>query len=322
MDMEALIETMAFFPREITINAGDRIFFDVHGFHTITFPGEMAPPPLFVPEAEALGTPAAADGGRWVANPMAAFPSGPPVHDGASYLNSGLPDPTVPPFVAEFTAPGSFDYLCLTHPVMKGTVIVQEQGAERPMDQAAYDQQAADEMAALLEQGHALIEEHGAMGGATPADGAAVWDVVAGVGQEGAQVMAFLPDRLEISAGDTVRWSNLGGPEPHTVTFLGGSEPPELVMVEPQAAGPPLLVLNPDVMSPAGGPGYDGAGYTNSGWLQQEAAEFPEGTAWPSTWELTFDQPGEYPYYCVLHGGPSPEGGPELVGMVGTIVVS
>ena len=47
--------------------------------------------------------------------------------------------------------------------------------------------------------------------------------------------------------------------------------------------------------------------------------EFPEGVEFPQTWELTFDQPGEYRYYCALHAGA--EGG-ELMGMVGTIVVS
>jgi plastocyanin len=322
--MENGLEAMAFFPEEITVNTGDRIFFEMMSFHTVTFLGDAPMPALFVPEAEASGTPAAADEGRWVANPMAAFPSGPPVHDGASYLNSGIPDPTMPPFVVEFTTAGTFEYLCLVHPVhMKATVIVQEQGAERPMDQAGYDAQTATQIEALVAEGVALAGEYTEGGQATPASGTGtVWDVAAGVGAEQVQVMQFLPGRLEISAGDTVRWTNNGHTEPHTVTFLGGSEPPELVMVEPQSAGPPMLVLNPDAMDPAGGPSYDGTSYTNSGWLQEDASEFPEGTEFPHTWELTFDTPGEYPYYCVLHGFASPEGGSELVGMVGTIVVS
>jgi plastocyanin len=124
---------------------------------------------------------------------------------------------------------------------------------------------------------------------------------------------------LEIKAGDTVRWTNHGGSEPHTVTFLGDAEPPELILVEPQPAGPPLLVVNPDIMEPAGGDSYDGTSFTNSGLLQEESPEFPEGTKFPFTWELTFDAPGEYRYYCVLHGGAE---GEELMGMVGTIVVS
>lgn len=324
MSMEEMIEALAFFPNEITVNAGDRIFFDLHGFHTVTFPGEMEAPLLFVPESEVLGTPAAAAGAgeRLVANPIAAFPSGPLVHDGASYLNSGLPDPTMPPLVIEFTQPGTFDYLCLPHAaVMKATVVVQEQGAERPHDQAAYDQLAAEQMDAIIEQGRALVEQHS--GQATPAgEGGAVHEVAAGVGEDQAQVLRFLPDRLEIGAGDTVRWTNLGVTEPHTVTFLGGTAPPTDILVEPQPAGPPLLVLNPEAMAPAGGPTYDGAGFANSGLLLDDETGLIGGVDLPMTWELTFDQPGEYPYYCVLHAFPGEEEGSAMVGMVGTIVVS
>ena len=323
MSHEEMIEAMAFLPGEITINAGDRIFFEFLGFHTITFPGDQEAPPLLVPEGEALGTPAAATGEdtRYVVNPAAGFPSGPPVHDGASYVNSGIPDPTAPPFVVEFTAPGTFEYLCLVHPVMmKATVVVQEQGAERPHDQAYYDQQAAEQLEAILEQGRALIEQYSQASQATPAAaGGTTWEVAAGVGEEQAQVLRFLPDRLEIKAGDTVRWTNHGGTEPHTVTFPGDSPPPELILVEPQPAGPPLIVLNPELMQPAGGDSYDGMGFANSGWLQEEAVEFPEGVEFPHTWELTFDAPGEFPYYCALHGGAE---GEDLMGMVGTIVVS
>lgn len=132
-------------------------------------------------------------------------------------------------------------------------------------------------------------------------------------------MLRFLQDRLEISVGDTVRWTNHGDTEPHTVIFLGGTEPPESVLVGPQTAGPPLLVFNPEVMEAAGGPSYDGTSFANSGWLQEDPAEFPEGTKFPDTWEMTFDQPGEYRYYCAVHGGA--EGG-ELMGMVGTILVS
>ena len=322
MSHEEMVEAMAFLPGEITINAGDRIFFEFLGFHTVTFPGDQGAPPLIVPEAQALGTPAAAapEETRYVVNPAAGFPSGPPVHDGASYVNSGIPGPTAPPFVVEFTEPGTFEYLCLVHPVMmKATVVVQEQGAERPHDQAYYDQQAAEQLEAILEQGRALIEQYSQASQATPVAGGMTWEVAAGVGEEQAQVLRFLPDRLEISAGDTVRWTNRAMTEPHTVTFPGENPPPEFILVEPQPAGPPLIVLNPEVMEPAGGDSYDGTDFANSGWLQEESPEFPEGVEFPHTWELTFDAPGEYTYYCALHGGAE---GEELVGMVGTIVVS
>jgi plastocyanin len=322
MDMENGMEAMAFYPDEITVNAGDRIFYDLHGLHTVTFLGDQQAPPFLVPEAQALGTPVAVDdAGRWVLNPAVAFPSGPPVHDGTGYVNSGIPDPTAQPFVLEFTAPGTFEYLCLVHPaMMKATVVVQEQSAERPHDQAYYDEQAHAQMEAVLEQGRALIEQYSQASQATPvAEGGTTWEVAAGVGEEQAQVMRFLPDQLEIHAGDTVQWTQRSGTEPHTVTFPGEAPPPELILVEPQPAGPPLLILNPEVMEPAGGPTYDGTSFANSGWLQEESVEFPEGVEFPQTWELTFDEPGEYRYYCALHAGA--EAG-ELMGMVGTIIVT
>lgn len=37
IDEAEMIEAMGFFPQEITINAGDSVFFDFRGFHTATF---------------------------------------------------------------------------------------------------------------------------------------------------------------------------------------------------------------------------------------------------------------------------------------------
>jgi len=78
-------------------------------------------------------------------------------------------------------------------------------------------------------------------------------------------------------------------------------------------------VLNSEVMDPAGGPSYDGTSFANSGRLQGQEVELLEGIEFAETWELTFDLPGEYPYYCALHAGA--EAG-EFMGVVGTIVVS
>ena len=61
MDEENLIDTQAFFPKEITINVGDAIYFEFPtppGFHTVTFPSGEDVPPLIIPD-EATGTPPA-----------------------------------------------------------------------------------------------------------------------------------------------------------------------------------------------------------------------------------------------------------------------
>ena len=310
-------KAMGFFPQEITINAGDTIFFDVQAFHTITFLSGEERPRLIVMEQ-------ATDGGppRALINPMAGFPVGGNTYDGTGYINSGTPDPSAPPFTLTFTAPGTYEYLCLVHPQMIGNVIVQEAAAELPSDQAAYDQLGGEQIAAMFDEGDALIAEYEA---ATPQAGAAagVHEVTAGVGSEtgvngGAEALRFLPHEVAIAVGDTVRWTNRSMHEPHTVTFLGGALPPEFITVEPAEGGPPTLVLSSDAIFPAGGDSFDGTGLTGSGAFNQELPEFSDEFERTATYELTFTAPGEYRYYCVFHsGGPDDE-----MGMTGTVTVT
>ncbi|MEA2596310.1 MAG: hypothetical protein QOF01_2779, partial [Thermomicrobiales bacterium] len=180
IDEAEMVEAMGFFPAEITINAGDAVFFDFGPrFHTATFLSGGERPRLILWEEEAGGTPVAG-GRRAVINPAAGFPVGDTTYDGTAYLNSGTPDPTAPPFVVTFTATGTFDYLCLVHPQMKAKVIVQEAGTAPPMDQAAYDQLGTEQAEAMLKEGRALIAQQGA---ATPAtgDAGAVHEVAVGV---------------------------------------------------------------------------------------------------------------------------------------------
>ena len=301
------LEFMTFFPQELTINAGDSVFFDFQGHHaphTVTFLSGEEAPKLIVPADEG-GTPAAGEPPQIMFNPAAAFPAGGNMYDGTGVLNSGLnvlfpPDQT---FTVTFSAPGSFDYLCLVHPLMmKGTVTVQEQGAAVPHEQADIDSMVVEHMAQLTEDGKALIAEY--TNAATPAVGSTngnVWDVRAGAEGDEVAVLRFMPDNLTIAAGDTVRWTVESEFEPHTVTFLGGEEPPDLIEPQMQEGGPPKLVFNPDIVGRFGPEVYSGTGYANSGAM---GADFEEYTGL-TTYELTFDTPGEYPYYCALHGSPT-----------------
>jgi plastocyanin len=199
---------------------------------------------------------------------------------------------------------------------MKANVVVQEAGAALPEDQAAIDARGDQERAALIEEGKAETAKYAQATSSQRDDGTTLWEVAGGAGEGQARVLRFLPDRLEIKAGDTVRWTNQSKTEPHTVTFVGeGAEPPEDILVEPQPSGPPKIIQNPLSLFPAGGPVYSGQGYVNSGFLGElNGQPLPGGPAY----ELTFDTPGEYPYYCILHAS-----GPEdAAGMAGTIVVT
>jgi plastocyanin len=324
LEVENLIDLQAFFPSKITINAGDAIYFEFPtppGFHTVTFLSGEEVPALIIPD-EASDTPPASPAAgppTLILNPQAAFPSGSNTYDGTGFVNSGLDVirlPGDPPFVLTFTTPGTYEYQCIPHGVvMKATVVVQEAGSELPEDQATIDARAEEERAAVIEEGMAEIAEYAEAKATARDDGSTLWEVAAGAGEGQARVMRFLPDNLEIKAGDTVRWVNHSKTEPHTVTFLGaGVEQPEDIAVEPQPGGPPKIIQNPLTLFPQGGDVFNGEGYTNSGFLGElNGQPLPGGPAY----ELTFDTAGEFPYYCILHAS-----GPEGPGMAGTITVS
>jgi len=302
-----MVEAVAFAPQELTINAGDRVFFDFGSpaprLHTVTFLGGQQLPSFIVPDQSAAtpGASPAAGPPRLMLNPMAAFPVG------SAYANSGIPAARPPePFLLSFPKEGSYEYLCLVHPeTMKGKVTVQAKGAALPHEPAEIDAAAADHLAKLIVQAKALLAQHAAAGTPT-ADGA--WELTAGAAVDQLEAHAFLPQTLTIKVGDRVRWVNRTPHVPHTVTFVSGAEPPDFIVPEPQAGGPPKLTLNPAVVAPAGGAAYHGAGYVNSGFLGKEFGG-------PQSYELTFDTPGAYPYFCAIHGSPTG-------GMHGTITVA
>jgi plastocyanin len=326
MDMENSIDLHAFFPAEVTVNAGDTVFWafapmGVPQFHTVTFTSGGEVPGIFAPDI-VDGTPVASPEGppRLQINPAVAFPDGRTEYDGTGVANSGLDilrTADQGPYTLTFTTPGTYDYACAVHGiVMKGKVTVQEAGAELPTDVAGYEAMAQEQFAALVEEGKAALS---AVEAATPMteDGAA-WDVSAGVGGESqARVMRFVPREVTIKVGDTVRWTDRTIGEPHTVTFLGGTEQPEDSIIEPQPAGPPKIIQNFQTFLPSGEADFDGTGYRNSGFLGLPPEVGSMFGLLGDVYELTFTAAGEYPYYCILHsGGPDDEHG-----MAGKVIV-
>ncbi len=70
---------------------------------------------------------------------------------------------------------------------------------------------------------------------------------------------------------------------------------PEDVIVEQFADGSPKFVQSPLTFLPQGGDVWSGTGWVNSGFMG-----FIPGM--PTEYALTFDTPGDYIYFCVLHG--------------------
>jgi plastocyanin len=201
---------------------------------------------------------------------------------------------------------------------MKGMVHVIEAGSELPLDAAGVQAAADAQRATLLEEGRAALAEIEPTLGQPAAADPTIWDVAAGVGGDSqARVMLFVPREVTIKVSDTIRWTNHQFAEPHTITFLGGTEPPEDVLVEPQPSGQPTFVQNTATFLPAGDSEYDGTGYHNSGFygLPPEVSDIFGLPV--ENYSLTFTAAGEFPYYCILHaGGPDDE-----VGMAGKVIV-
>ncbi len=307
MDMENEIEYHTFFPGEITINAGDSIWFayEMPMFHTVTFTSVEEAPPILIPdpEAEAPATPDPAAMPKLILNPIMMTGAGGNVVDGSELVSSAgdvFSDPSVP-WIFSFPTPGTYDYVCIPHAFnMQGRVIVQEAGSDLPADQAAYDQIASEAMAALQADGLAQIEMYSTPAQSEKADGGTLWEVAAGAGgPTSVRVMRFLPHDIEITVGDSIKYVIQSEGEPHTATFVGeGEEPPADLIEETFADGSPKLVQSMETFLPQGGNTWSGTGFVNSGFMGIPALGLP------MEWEVLFDTPGEYIVYCILHGGP------------------
>jgi plastocyanin len=279
---DAVVQLAEFVPETVTVNEGDTISWRVPSeeFHTVTFLSDVPNPGFIIlgPQGPMI-------------HPLAAFPTGSANYDGTGVASSGLleKDGT---YSLTFTRAGTYEYVCLVHPPMVGTVVVRPAGqaADTPAAVAAaiaphVNQQIAQRALPLL-----LSDVMN-----TRAEGAAA--VVAGSGDGQASTFAFMPGETRVHVGDFVTWINKEPGTPHTVTFLDDNDSPEVVIPIPQQGGPPMLLLNPEVlMSNLSESGeYSGEGFLNSGFIGTP----PESPT--NTFTVRFTEAGTYDYICILH---------------------
>ncbi|MFC5446822.1 plastocyanin/azurin family copper-binding protein [Paenibacillus aestuarii] len=264
------------FPKVIYIHAGDTVkFTDGAMFtpHTVTFLAGNTP---IGPDDPKAGAPSAPSGSKW---------------DGKSLMNSGILMPGQD-YSITFTAVGAYNYACILHPLMTGTVVVLPAGAPIPsvIEQAAGVKADTDD---LLAQVDALKHMSTDLNYMKNADGSTMYMIDAGMGHRGFTLNAMMPETLYINEGDSVEWLNNNMYEPHFVTF---NKPDNMSFFTPEGA------MNPAFMAPAGGDHFDGTGFTNSGIIMAQ-----------KTYSLTFTTAGTYTYECYMHSGSK---------MTGTIVVA
>jgi plastocyanin len=287
------VQLNAFAPHALTIAAGDSVTWRIDSteFHTIHFLGG-SPPPGFV-EAGPDGV---------FLNPAATTPTGGASYEGSGVAGSGLltKDQT---YSLTFPKPGTYEYVCLVHPEMKGSLVVKAAGEATDSLSVVEARRTEEVNAALASRGIPVLMSNV---GELPAEGVSA-GIAAGAGDHTVMVPRFLPQRVTVKVGDAVTWIWKDPETPHTVTFLGGEANPEVVIPRPQPNGPPRLELNPAVLAPAGDPTDFAGGPLNSGFL--DPAQLPPGGGAP-TFSVRFTQPGTYEYVCLLHEN-----------MAGTIVV-
>jgi plastocyanin len=258
------IQVAEYLPSQIWIDAGDAVEWKVPTGepHTITFLRKGQRPPIFNP-----------------ANPLVSQRQGGSVYDGKGYYNSGVmpaaavggPKNAPTTYRLTFPKPGDYNYVCLLHGEMVGTVHVLPAGTPPPFTQADYRKQGARQTKALIARG--MMLERTALEVAHDRGHL----VVAGTGDGAIEDQDYFPARLTVHVGDRVTFINLDPEAPHTVTF--GAEPKN-----------PAAVQKPY----GNAKGYTG-GPLNSGY-------FGIAPPWSGpTWSMTFAKPGVYHYYCALH---------------------
>ncbi len=256
----------AFLPKTLRIYVGDTVRWHNEGTieaHTITFGPEATITQLHdnyvVPVPRKGGPP------LLVFNPKIVMPTPQKTYDGTGFVNSGLLHKGRN-YSVTFTAPGTYHYYCLPHyPGMQGVVVVMPRPASPPT---------------------VVVAGYSDMGGGPKA-------------QQQFYDLNFAPIELTIHAGATVTW-RLATPAPHTI-----SVGPEALLKDVMAHqtvpvtgpdGKTIMVLNPKIIVPAGGPTYDGTGFASSGLLRPRPGQI-------TTYTLTFTKPGDYYYACLLHLG-------------------
>jgi plastocyanin len=121
----------AFLPAKRTVPKGTEITFRMGGrqeIHTVTFGPTAYVDALQARTFEGPPTEPISSEGAYPSDPPGTVSSLSPTTHGNGFLNSGvLTDPGIPgpkAFKVRFDTPGAYDYRCLVHPFMRGTITV------------------------------------------------------------------------------------------------------------------------------------------------------------------------------------------------------
>lgn len=223
------------------------------------------------------------------------------------FFNSGIvPDRAVfAVHLADSLKPGVYNYMCLFHgPSMVGHVAVVDRSEAVPTP-AEVKAAGAAELAKLVDGLKPTVD-----GTASKLPPGVVMSSTADPKLPQALATEFLPKTVNVPVGGTVTWQIL---LTHTISFNSPPDATDLVFKavdgtfhlnlksilpanSPQAPLPDLSGPTgpPAAMADIDGGSWDGKGFKSSGLIFM-------GLQGPSTYKLTFRQPGTYTYKCLIH---------------------
>lgn len=299
-----------FYPKQVTVAAGDSVRFKLQGFGVAYLPkkGEAAPSFITMDPSrpvsgavDAAGVPFAFNGKPTpLVNPKV-FLGGKSgsSYTGAATLSQGLPNgPGAPkPFSVKFPKAGSYKVYDGVHPGISMTVKVVAKGKAVPSKKADAAR-AAKQLAADVKTAKALAAQAAPTGNT----------IVAGPDKGGVDLFRFSPASKTVKVGTTLNLTmSKGTVENHTFTF--GAKDKLAKMAEgfiaplpgTGTAGPPVLAFDPvqAYESDPGTPAYDGTnhgdGFLNTGVLGGRGGGLAQGKS------VTFTKAGTYDFLCLIH---------------------
>jgi len=307
-DLKASVPALnQFLPSKLQVRVGDKVTFKSKSFHTATFLGAtpQSEMPLLMPDPTSkyggaldfLSTPFWFNGGppKFIFNPQAFQSVGSPVvADAAAHSSGNFAFIRTHQYTFTFRKVGTYKVVCLVHPGMVGTIVVKPKRATTPVPSKV--------AAAVLKQLKQSWATARSLRSQVPSDSHTVY---AGVGSK-TVLMAFQPRRLTVPMGTTVTWVQNSPSEVHNISF--GDESYILRLIEPLemfpvAPGAPNQVNPFTVLGSAPPRPYVHTGSNHgNGFLATPNLDKNPNSPPPESFGINFTKPGNYHYFCMIHG--------------------
>jgi plastocyanin len=300
-------DALQFFPKSVSVHAGDTVRWRFFGFHNVVFPKKGSAPPPFAGlsptlkvtgETDPAGAPFYFDGApQPIGEPQSVLPQGGKTYTGSQLTGSGLPSSEKFTYKLKFSKTGTYTYYCTIHAGMKATVKVLAASKSVPStkDDAKRVVSQLDDTISAVKKANSQPDPTGNV-------------VQLGRDGPGFSLLAIFPAQKTVPVGTAVDFRMTPGTgEIHTATFgppaylksvgdgilapLPGTGTPPTFGVPgaaffPSQPPPGALVFN----------GTQNGGYVNTGFLDGNSQ-----SPLPLDNTITFTAPGTYQYICLIH---------------------